>query len=202
MFFIKSDPGPADPEFMPDATERRRDDRFQCRYRCELRGGRKPVQGLVRDVSRGGVSVQLENAVDQGETLSLALFPKDSGPAIEIEAIVWHARIAHGKRSGRAFHLLGLVLSEASDDYLEMVETLRSSRSAPRPARNQSPASNGANVRRAPSSGDRRYRVRVQQQSSPRTRSIVVFAESTADARADALAEIGEGWNVLAVLPC
>ncbi|MBW2725123.1 MAG: hypothetical protein JRE71_12100, partial [Deltaproteobacteria bacterium] len=46
-----------------------------------------------------------------------------------------------------------------------------------------------------------RYRVRVKQDSGPRTRSIMVFAGDEDEARDFARAETGGGWQILEVEP-
>ena len=186
---------------MQGKSDRRRSERLGCRFRCELSNGKKPLQGMVRNVSQGGLSIQLTEAIEQGETVVIALYPEDREPAVDVEGIAWHAREARGRHQGQRFHLLGLVLSKASDDYLDMLQKLRASKATATPSRKRTRASSEVNPESHPAAAERRYRIRVQQPGSPRTRSIVVFAESTAAARVNALAEIGDGWNILAILP-
>ena len=50
-----------------------------------------------------------------------------------------------------------------------------------------------------PPAAQRRFRARVKQSATTRTRAILVFAESAEDAAEKALAEAGAGWSLLEV---
>jgi hypothetical protein len=64
----------------------------------------------------GGLSVQADISVDQGDVLNLVLHP-DRLHDVPIQAIVWHQRRVRQRVSGREFTLMGLVLSEAPEDF-------------------------------------------------------------------------------------
>jgi hypothetical protein len=59
----------------------------------------------------------------------------------------------------------------------------------------EKPEAGGASGGQTPQS----YRVRVKQIQGPRSRSVDVTAGSEDEAREQALAELGEGWQVLVV---
>jgi hypothetical protein len=166
--------------------ERRRTPRLRCNLPCELRLRGATVAGRVRNVSEGGLAVDAPiAALGEGQPLAIRLQPQRR-PAIEVTALAWHVRTA--RRPG-APSQLGLVLSQAGDDYFEWLETLRRLASA------------GARPKAAPPSLRLRYSVRVTESGSPRSRRILVVAADREDARARALAEVGAGWDVLSVEP-
>jgi len=146
----------------------------------------KAVEGRVRNVSEGGLA--LEAAIGSpadGEPLTICLKPP-SRPAIQIVALVWHVRAA---RRGAAPSQLGLVLSQAGDDYFQwLASLLRPARSAP-----------AASEKPPPPAVRQRFAVQVAQAGSPRSRRILVVASDAAAAGARALAEVGPAWRVLAV---
>jgi hypothetical protein len=191
----------------------------------------------VRDVSRGGLSLQTELEAAQGDTLWITIEPGRRGlRRVEVQAIVWHLRRVRDRSSGARSLILGLVLSEATSDFITLLEqlsprkrlaqdttrapTLRKvacrppappvePRAEPEP-QPESPAQPKSRAvakpvtqpkpepSRAPSALVR-FRVRVKQEGGPRTRSIVVFAESAVDAHELALEETEPGWFVLDV---
>ena len=60
-------------------------------------------------------------------------------------------------------------------------------------------AANEAEAETEPPPAERRFRARVKQADTTRTRVILVFAESAEDAGEKALAEAGAGWSLLKV---
>lgn len=191
------------------ATERRRHRRVRCAIPCEIHRRGKTVVGTARDVSVGGLSVHVDLQVDQGDVLNLVLHPSRRRE-IAVQAIVWHQRRLRQRGSGKVSARLGLVLSEAPDDFQEL---LGLSEETPDSASGATPAENPPKVAMPPPLPSRRparpaviglpkperYRVRVKMDDGPRSRSILVFALGEDDARASALAETGSGWSVLDV---
>ena len=83
------------------------------------------MDATVRNVSAGGLSVQIDQPAEQGETLSLTLNP-DRRSEIKIQGIVWSVRRFKVTSGKTAQYRLGLVLSEAPDSYLELLPTPKS----------------------------------------------------------------------------
>ncbi len=174
----------------------------------------------MRDVSVGGLSVQVEMDVDQGDILSVLLQPTRQEP-IHVQAIVWHHRRVKRKNSGEVSSRLGLVLSDAPDDFGDLlgipaVPEAPPVAAAPQPAPDAKPAAKTRTQRKAGAGSATqaktaaatrakpvglprpdRYRVRVKMDAGPRTRSILVFAHDEGEARKSAIAETGSGWSIL-----
>jgi hypothetical protein len=169
------------------AEEGRREERIKVRFPCDLTFGSKRFSGMVIDLSAGGLSVVADRNPEQGESVFVRLHPKGR-PSIDVEALVWNVRSVKSRGKGKASARLGLVLSEAPDEFLELLKSKAPTRVAKR--RTPEPA---------PPPAERRFRARVKQSDTSRTRVILVFAVSAEDAAEKALAEAGAGWSLLEV---
>ena len=197
-----------------DGSEQRKHERMKVRFPCELTCGRDRVSGTVRDLSGGGLSVQSDKPLDEGETVRVRLHPKGR-PAIDIEALVWNVRRLRERRNGKVSARLGLVLSDATDAFLDLLKAAtptKAARSAAPEELRRLPLRERQHSREAatsseantasesePPAPERRYSVRVKQSATSRTRTILIFAASDEDAKARALVETGTGWSVLQV---
>ena len=164
------------------------------------------MAGLVRDLSHGGLSVETPLAAEQGDTLEIVIGSGGAGAAVAIETIVWTARIVRDRRSGKTLRVLGLVLSSATDDYLDLLESIRPALIAT-PANPKRESGLQAQTTAQPAAPrdlampappkPKCFRVQVQKPGSPRTRSVVVFADSPDEARERVVDEMESGWTVL-----
>lgn len=189
---------------MPHSSERRVQKRIACRHPVSLSGGTKPVSGTMRDVSAGGLSVRVPVFLEHGEVVEVEIQPPGRSPIV-VQAIVWHSRRVRKQQTREQSFVVGMMLSSAPDEYAELLEDKRlgtprpdSSPKAPRKAEEE-PSKEEAAQRSQTGHppGPQRYRVRIQLAGSSRTRSVVVFASSLAEARRIAIAEAGEDWHVL-----
>jgi hypothetical protein len=113
--------------------------RITCRIPCEISHGRERSRATVVDVSERGLGVETSIRIGEGESVQIKLHPNRQTGAIEVRGIIWNER-TQTKSAGRsANQVLGLMLSEAPDSYLAMVDKLagndHDSRGAPRPQR-------------------------------------------------------------------
>lgn len=202
-----------------EGSERRKSLRVRVQLPCEIAHAGRRVQGVVRDLSAGGLSVQADVAAQEGDALALAIQPKGRDP-VAIEALVWHVRRVRQRSTGAESARLGLVLSSAPDAFLALLRSPASGDAARNKAAQQAPSSEappvsspesaavatGADRAQAEPGPDAdaaaaasRYVVRVRKRASSRTRRILVFADSADDASTSALAETGPDWSVLDV---
>ena len=190
------------------AEERRREERIKVRFPCDLAFGSVRASGMVMDVSAGGLSVVTDKNADQGESVFVRLHPKGH-PSIEIEALVWNVRRAKKKGNGKATVRLGLVLSEAPDEFSKLLKSKTPARVA-KPSQPAPPARQGSPeprpevepepvLKALPPPLENRFRARVKQSDTNRTRMILVFAASAEDAAEKALAEVEPGWILLEI---
>jgi len=173
--------------------ERRKRTRFPCNIPCDLVIAGKSVAGTVRNVSEGGLGVDAPlAAASEADSLSVTLKPPGR-PPIDLVALVWHVRAVQRARSPERQARLGLVVSDAGDDWVRFVALL-----VPAPRARAAPPAGDAPVEAA---RRLRFAVQVAQAGSPRTRRIVVVAIGAEEARERALAETGPGWSVVEVCP-
>ena len=180
-----------------ETNRRREEERVKVRFPCDLAFGRERASGMVLDLSAGGLSVSSDRHAQQGESVFVCLHPKGRA-SIDVEALVWDLRTARSRGKGKASARLGLVLSEAPDEFLDL---LKSKRPAPvaKPRQPAEPCSPEPANEVEPPPAERRFRARVKQSDTTRTRVILVFAASAEDAAEKALAEVGTGWGLLEV---
>jgi hypothetical protein len=211
--------------------ERRRSNRARCRIPCDVSVRGKTIEATVRNVSEGGLALEAPPHVGaEGDSLTLTLKPRGR-PPIEVVALLWHTRALRGSRGPAAVVHLGLVLSEAEDDYFRLVELLSGraasaptsgarvpgARQAPRPdaprVQPSSPEPPAPELRGLPGPEPPAppptpdpppalsFTVQVVQAGSPRTRRILVRAPDADAARERALEETGPGWSVVSAEP-
>ena len=174
---------------------------------CELVNGCETLPGRLIDVSARGLAVATRLQVPEGTTLGVVLRPRGEAAA-ELEAMVWHVRRL---KSNQVSFRLGLILMDPPEGFSGIVvsgerakrlrvgaqllakERARVDRlSATRP---KAPLRDGSLVAERLSV----FRVRLSQQSSPRTRLLTIPAASREDAKNLALSHVDGGWAVLEV---
>ena len=180
-------------------VERRKAARARCSLPCDIRTDRKTLEGTVRDVSEGGLALEAPlAAAASGDSLELTLKPSGRAP-IELVAIVWHCRTIRRNATSEPCAHLGLVLSEAGEDYFDLVASL-----TPKGRRNPDPpaaAVASASASAPPPAPLHSFSVQVAQAGSPRTRRILVRAHDAEGAERRALEETGPGWSIVAIAP-
>ena len=176
--------------------EQRKSPRIPCQFPCEIVGAHAKASGVVIDLSEGGLSVQTEVAFETGDSLQLRLQPPKRGE-IGVEGVVWHARRIRQRRSGDVRSVLGLMLSDAPDEYSKLV-----SKAAPREDRADSDSRAGAPRRtHEPPPELRAFHIRVKHRSGPRTRVLSLSAQSETEARTLALRDLTDEWELLEIRP-
>jgi hypothetical protein len=201
-------------------NERRRTPRHRCRLKAEIRRGGQRHEASLLDVSLSGLSIQVGIALAQGDLVDVTIDGQ-----VRVKALAWHTHRL--KRAGAPTYVIGMMLSEVGPEYETLVARVAGSRPAPRPA----PAATGAAAESAPpaapaadaapkgadapSAGPaprrgappvptRRapwWRLRIKQTNGSRSRVVTLAAASKEEAVAGSLAEAGEGWEVLEVVP-
>lgn len=182
----------ADPAREAMAPQRRRDERRKRRLTCQLRHGSEALRGIVLDVSRGGLFVQTSTPVPSGTEVIVAFPPRAEGPAFELRARVVRRRRVPQRLASLAPSGLGLQVLEAPDAYHDLVER--------REDRSHAAGDPAAPV--APTIPLQKYRVRVTQRGSPRSRTLVLEAEHEQEARSRIAREMGADWDLVEIEAC
>ncbi len=172
----------------------RRSPRIRRRFPCEIVGTHARASGVVLDLSEGGLSVQTEFPFEPGDSLQLCLQPPERSE-IGVEGLVWHARRVRQRWSGDVLSVLGLMLSEAPDEYGKLV-----SKAPPRGDRADSDSRARARQRIHESPPElRAFHIRVKHRSGPRTRVLSLSAQSETEARTLALRALTDEWELLEI---
>jgi len=181
--------------------ERRRQKRVQLRTACELRTDGRSLPAILLDLSEGGLSIRLqEEELEQG-TPAVVVLPLPRGEQLMVESLVWHSRRVKPGRDEKNALVVGLVVANPPEAYLELVAQRdriqpprsRPATAAPSPA---APTPAPEPPKRIPGT---LWRVRLQMSGSPRSRTIQIETEDAEAAAARALEESGLSWIVLEV---
>ncbi len=163
--------------------------RFRKRIPCRVASSARSSSGMVLNVSRSGLFVQVAAGLEPGDEVALDLEP-DGGATIPVRGrVVWRRLVGARLRSVTQGGV-GVQLQGTPDAYADLVSGIASSREAREP---------GRTPEATPIAPRPRYRVRLKQCGKPRSRWLEVAAPSESEARAEALTRLGDGWEVLEV---
>jgi hypothetical protein len=100
--------------------ERRKNPRFRLDLPCRLALGKGEEKAQLLDVADGGLAVRTSASACQGDSVHVTILPR-AAPPITVETLAWHVR-RHRASSGRSTYIMGLVVSQASDEYDALVQ--------------------------------------------------------------------------------
>jgi hypothetical protein len=174
--------------------DRRSSQRIASRFPCEIVRDAATLPCVLMNLSEGGLAVRTESEFEQGESLRVRLKPPGR-PAVQVVALVWHTRRVRLRGSGKRQSVLGLMLPEIPDDYVQIAARPR------RPVVSAQRDSRAAESRAAPDPAPslRDFCIRLKQRSGLRTRIVRLSATSEAEARSLAREEICEEWELLEI---
>jgi hypothetical protein len=193
-------------------VEQRKEKRKKRRLPCDLQIRGKWHEAAVVDVSERGLSVLTAESADQGTEIRVTI-KAPGGPPIDVVAVAWDERRVSARNGGEPRFRLGLIIVQASADYLRLLEepVATGRRSKPdRPRRDASPPTREAPPSTSPRAAaqpptasappvdeaETSYRVRLAHKGGPRSRVVVLSASSEEDAESRALADLSAGWWV------
>ena len=180
---------------------KKRADRIRRRVTCELQLGGRSYRGIVLDLSETGVFVQTEATPPPGTRLRVRLHAS-GGIEFEVDATVARRQVAPPQLATVVRGGLGLRVEHAAPGVLQADrdgERLLPGRRAGRRRSAQSPRRGAPPPEPAAPDVRPEFRVRAKQSDGPRSRTLKVKARSPSEARKNALAELGRGWEILSV---
>jgi hypothetical protein len=179
--------------------ERRRTERVQKRERCQIRAGKSVHDGVVLDLSEGGLALVCDGQLEVAAAVQVEL--SDRRQPISVSVMVWHSRRA--RFQGKQRFVYGCIIESPSEAYLALFQRAES-----RCAR-RTPARPTQTLEMAPCPSEpeplakddepRPYRLRLRHRTSPRTKMLTVGAASEDDARAIAEDSLGAEWELLEI---
>ena len=162
--------------------DRREAERKKRRVQCQIRTQDRSFSGIILDLSTKGIFVQTIATPEIGEQVELSIPAYGSFPDVTLTATVARRRHVPAKLARLVTRGLGLLIPEASQEYQILLQRMQE----PKPPD-------------PPMVSQRRFRVRVAQTSSPRSRLVTVECASAEDAKTQALEELGPDWHVVDV---
>ncbi len=136
---------------------------------------------MLLDVSEGGLCFACPTELLEGAQVQVGI--RGPGEKIWVKGRVWHVRSMRIQRSETHAH--GVLLDDPDDRYLALL---------PRRDVDDEVAADPA------MSGPGVFRVRLKAHGQPRTRVLSLAAEDAQAARRDALAKVGDGWEILELI--
>ncbi len=164
--------------------------RFRKRIPCSVHSGGRRHSGLVLNVSHGGLFVQTTAGPEPGAGLAVELQLGPGGQALELDAqVVWRRVVAPHLRTIQQGGV-GLRIRRAPEPFYTLLMEMQQGDSTlpPRAPAAAEPALPAA-----------RFRIRVKQDTGPRSRLLTLSGASEAEVRDRALAQSGHGWTILEV---
>lgn len=172
------------------------DPRFEKRLPCRVKLGASQYSGLIMNLSRSGLFVETGAGAGPGELVDVAVQAPTASPDIVVTSRVVWKRLVPPQLRNTLEGGLGVQIQYAPDSYyslLAAVERLHT----------QVPRSLGARGagEATPEAGRPalRFRIRLQEIGSLRTRTLELAAESENAARRRALDFAGADWTITGI---
>jgi Tfp pilus assembly protein PilZ len=162
--------------------------RYKKRVPCRFDLDATKHRGFVLNLSQGGLFVSSRVDAKVGARVQLHLSPTGDGNSIPVSArVVWN-RKRHTGMARLSDPGIGLEILDSDDAYLRLVDEV-----------SNSPAAERISARGARARPDRPAAGPEAEPAPTGTRFVEVLAADEVAARAGALDEVGEGWEVLEV---
>jgi hypothetical protein len=168
---------------------RRGSDRVKRRLTVGLRVGAQQHQGIVLDVSRSGIFVATTAPIQPGTEVIVVFSARDGSPAFEARARVARRRRVPQNLQSYEAPGIGLQMIDPPEEFEKLTRGEKIEGSGEEPEAEAPPA------RALP-----RFRLRLRQAGSPRSRMLQIEAEDEAAARAKAMQTLAGGWEIVEIL--
>jgi hypothetical protein len=166
--------------------------RHKWRLACEIVSEGRSQRAIVIDLSETGLFAQTSTRLPPGSVVEVRVRLTESAEPIQLRAQVARNKQVPPQLTSVARGGIGLRLLDAPAAYFEQIHALDGSGDGKR----ATTAATAPTPMKAPAGI--RFRVRVKQSDGPRSRSLEIVATSADEARARALADVGNGWEAVA----
>jgi hypothetical protein len=158
------------------SVRRQRAERSKKRMGCGVWVEKSRHAGIVLDISATGLFIQTSASPQLGALISVELVVPGSAAPLRIEGRVARKKVVPPQLVTVAQGGVGVRIESAPEDYYTLLAQMQPNTAA----------------------ATRRFRVRLRQIRGSRSRALEISAASEEDARRKAVAQAGEGWQVLA----
>lgn len=167
--------------------ERRKQDRVRRRVTCELVCEDQRFSGIVLDMSPSGIFVQTAATLSRERDVLVRIWGIEGEEPMELRTRVARRKNTPSHLASLSSSGIGLKIRHAPNSYYERLEAA-SRLGVPTPGEpgSEPPEADGA-----------RFRVRLRHNEGCRSRTVSVTAPDHDTARARALEQVGEDWEVL-----
>jgi hypothetical protein len=170
---------------------RRSSNRVKRRLTVGLRIGAQQHHGIVLDVSPSGLFVATTSPIQPGAELVVEFSARDGGTAFEVRARV--ARRRRVPQNLQSYEAPGIGL-QLIDPPPEFAKLLAGGKPEEGVAAEEAEKEDAPPAPALPS-----FRLRLRQTGSPRSRTLRIEAADEAAARAQAAAELANGWEIVEI---
>jgi hypothetical protein len=206
---------------------RRRASRIRKRLGCSLKIDGRHHSGVVLDVSAAGLFVQTSAKPEPGTPVSVELSVPGSPRPLFLQAVVARQKLVPPQLLTVAQGGIGLLIQNAPEDWYTFIDSSGPRQTEAIPS---APSAQGADTEETPAAASAaksrpskraaskrrvvternatksepsliRFRMRISQIATSRSRSMIVSATSEAEARSLASEEAGDGWKVIECTP-
>jgi len=174
-------------------------ERKKRRMPCDVIFEGQQHSGLVLDVSPGGLFIQTSAKAKPGARLDLRLSLPGETRKLPMQVEVVRKVVVPARLLAIAHGGVGVRILNAPEAYYSFMGILGIGADRGEFKTEERTGGSSGGGGEAASQSGQRYRVRVKQIQGPRSRILDVVAGDEEGARAQALAELGEGWQVLQV---
>jgi Tfp pilus assembly protein PilZ len=178
---------------------RRAFERKKRRMPCNVTFEGRQHNGLVIDLSPGGLFVQTNAKAQPGDRLDLKLSLPGETHKLPLQVEVVRKIVVPPRLLAVAHGGVGVRILNAPETYYNFMEALEVGPDVGESKAESNDAETSEKDAAAGARPQQSYRVRAKQTLGPRSRIVDVTASSEEDARNRALAELGQGWQVLRV---
>jgi hypothetical protein len=182
---------------------RRTEKRVKRRVPCEVFVGDARFSGMIVNLSRNGLFVQTTARPARGSQVEIRLNVETESEPIRLLAVVRRASTLPPGATSVGRGGIGVSVERADERYLRFLASLAPEVGASSIA---APAPPGRDQRATPAGREdptttTRYRVRIAQMGSSRSKTVFACGRTPAEASDLALAAFEEGWKVLEIEP-
>jgi hypothetical protein len=170
--------------------ERRRSDRTKRRLTCGVSDGERVHRGIVLDLSSGGLFVQTPATIQPGALVVVEFSASDGRPAFSLQARVRRRRRVPQNLLSLGHAGVGLQAIDPPPEFEQLRRGAALEALAPELEEDE---------KQEPPGNRPRFRVRLRQAGSPRTRALLYECNDEVEALRRARRQCGPDWDVLEV---
>lgn len=180
----------------PAGVERRQQPRFACQLPCDIRRGNRSYRGAVTNIADAGFFIETRDFLAETEAqlevqIECGALPQLGEQPVVVDVVAVHRSYMDPNHASSGVHGFGVRLVQTCAPYRRLVQLIAES-ATPR----ENPAPDRATDEPCREAASQRYRVWLKEASTGLWQSLVVRANSEAEAKRSAASSCKEGWGL------